>query len=50
VVDVAASSLSVEVTGTHEKIEAFLELAKPHGILEMVRTGVAGLNRGPETL
>jgi acetolactate synthase-1/3 small subunit len=50
VVDVAAASLSVEVTGTHEKIEAFLELAKPHGILEMVRTGVAGLNRGPETL
>lgn len=50
VVDVSAGTLAVEVTGTHDKIEAFLELAKPHGILEMVRTGVAGLSRGPETL
>jgi acetolactate synthase-1/3 small subunit len=50
VVDVSASSLSVEVTGTHDKVEAFLELVKPHGILELVRTGVAGLSRGPETL
>jgi acetolactate synthase-1/3 small subunit len=50
VVDVAPASIAIEVTGTHDKIEAFLELAKPHGILEMVRTGVAGLNRGSETL
>ncbi len=50
VVDVASGSIAVEVTGTHDKIEAFLELAKPHGILEMVRTGVAGLSRGSETL
>ena len=50
VVDVAAATLSVEVTGTHDKVEAFLELARPHGILELVRTGVAGLSRGAETL
>lgn len=50
VVDVAPASLAVEVTGAHEKIEAFLELARPHGILEMVRTGAAGLSRGSETL
>ncbi|HTB34377.1 MAG TPA: acetolactate synthase small subunit [bacterium] len=50
VVDVSAGSLSVEVTGTHDKVEAFLELAKPHGILEIVRTGVAGLSRGTGTL
>jgi acetolactate synthase-1/3 small subunit len=50
VVDVASSTLSVEVTGTHDKVEAFLELARPHGILELVRTGVAGLSRGAETL
>ncbi len=50
VVDVSASSLSVEVTGTHDKVEAFLELVKPHGVLELVRTGVAGLSRGPEIL
>jgi acetolactate synthase I/III small subunit len=50
VVDVSPKSLTVEVTGAYDKIEAFLELAKPHGILEFVRTGVAGLSRGPETL
>ena len=50
VVDVSAGSLSVEVTGTHDKVEAFLELARPHGILELVRTGVAGLSRGADTL
>ena len=50
VVDVSAASLSVEVTGTHDKVDAFLELVKPHGILELARTGVAGLSRGSETL
>ncbi len=50
VLDVSAASIAVEVTGAHDKIEAFLELARPHGILELVRTGVAGLSRGPETL
>jgi len=50
VVDVAPATLSVEVTGTHDKVEAFLELARPHGILELVRTGVAGLSRGQEIL
>jgi acetolactate synthase-1/3 small subunit len=50
VIDVSPTSLSVEVTGAHDKVEGFLELARPHGILELVRTGIAGLSRGPETL
>ncbi len=50
VLDVAPQSIAVEVTGAHDKVEAFLELARPYGILEVVRTGVAGLSRGSETL
>jgi acetolactate synthase-1/3 small subunit len=50
VVDVAAGSLSVEVTGEHGKIDAFLQLVKPYGVLELVRTGAAGIGRGPATL
>lgn len=50
VLDVSAASLSVEVTGEGGKVDAFVELLKPYGILELVRTGAAGLARGPETL
>lgn len=45
VVDVAQNSLMVEVTGDGEKIDAFLELVKPFGIKESVRTGVTALMR-----
>lgn len=50
VLDVGPLSITVEVTGTHDKVEAFLELARPNGILELVRTGAAGLSRGSDTL
>jgi acetolactate synthase-1/3 small subunit len=50
VLDISPVSIAVEVTGAHDKVEAFLELARPHGILELVRTGVAGLSRGADTL
>ena len=50
VVDVSASSLTVEVTGSHEKVEGFIELVQGHGILELVRTGAVAIGRGPEKL
>jgi|SRR5665213_260131 len=50
VLDIAPLSIAVEVTGAHDKVEAFLELVRPLGIIELVRTGVAGLSRGAETL
>ncbi|MGH7442436.1 MAG: acetolactate synthase small subunit [bacterium] len=50
VLDVGSSSVAVEITGAHDKVEAFLELARPYGILELVRTGVAGLSRGADIL
>ncbi len=50
IVDVSGSSLTAEVTGSHEKVEGFIELVKSHGILELVRTGAVAIGRGPEKL
>ncbi len=46
VVDVARESLMVELSGTEEKIEKFIELMKPYGIRELARTGVIAMMRG----
>ena len=46
VVDIASSSLTVEVSGPEEKIEACVDLLKPYGIKEMVRAGVVAMLRG----
>jgi acetolactate synthase-1/3 small subunit len=46
IVDVAPDSLIVEITGTEEKIEGMIELLRPIGIVEMVRTGQVSMTRG----
>jgi acetolactate synthase-1/3 small subunit len=46
VADVARSSVVVELTGTEDKIEAFIELVRPYGIRELARTGVIAMLRG----
>ena len=46
VLDVAPDSLVVEATGKEEKIEGLLELLRPYGIIELVRTGRVGMTRG----
>ncbi|MGA7398207.1 MAG: acetolactate synthase small subunit [Solirubrobacterales bacterium] len=46
IVDVSRRALIVEVTGSHDKIEAFESMLRPHGLLEMVRTGEVALGRG----
>ena len=46
VVDVGAESLIVEITGTEDKIDGLLEVLRPFGILEMVRTGTVAMARG----
>src|SRR5207302_11200872 len=46
VVDVGADTLIVEIAGKERKIEAFIELMRPYGILELARTGRIALVRG----
>jgi len=46
IVDIDSKNMMIEVTGTEEKITALIELVKPFGIKEMVRSGVTGLERG----
>jgi acetolactate synthase-1/3 small subunit len=46
VVDVAAESMMVEISGQENKIEAFIDLMRPYGILELARTGRIALVRG----
>ena len=46
IVDVGAESLVIEVTDSQSKLEAFLNLLSGYEILELARTGIAGLTRG----
>jgi len=46
IVDVAPNSLIVEMTGDEEKILALVNMLKPFGIKEMVRTGIVAMGRG----
>ena len=50
VVDVGLETLMVEVTGTDDKINGLVEVLRPYGIEEMVRTGRVAMARGGETL
>ncbi len=50
VVDVSIDSLIVEVTGDQSKIEAFISLLQDYRILEIARTGIAGLQRGNDNV
>ncbi|HEX4107669.1 MAG TPA: acetolactate synthase small subunit [Solirubrobacteraceae bacterium] len=46
VVDVTKRSVIVEVTGTTEKVEAFENMVRPFGLIEMMRTGEIAISRG----
>jgi acetolactate synthase-1/3 small subunit len=50
VVDVSPDSLMVEITGTPDKIDAFLNLMRGYGIAEMARTGLTALARGVKSI
>lgn len=46
VVDISPDNLMVEISGQERKVEAFVELMRPYGILELARTGRIALVRG----
>ena len=46
VVDISHDTLMIEISGQERKIEAFIELMRPYGILELARTGRIALVRG----
>ncbi len=48
IIDVAKDSLIIELTGNQAKIEAFISLLDGYEILEVARTGLAGLSRGSD--
>jgi acetolactate synthase-1/3 small subunit len=50
IVDVAKTSLMIEMSGTEEKIEALVEMLKPYGIKELARTGVIAMPRGTQVV
>ncbi len=48
IIDVSPESLIIEITGNQSKIDAFLKLLEGYEILELARTGIAGLGRGTD--
>jgi acetolactate synthase-1/3 small subunit len=46
IIDVSTKTITMELTGDMVKINAFIELMKPYGILEIVRTGLTAISRG----
>ena len=46
IIDVGPDSLTIELSGTEDKLEAFIDLLLPYGIVEMARTGVIAMARG----
>ncbi len=50
IIDVSTDSLTIEITGTPDKIDAFLNLMKTFGIIELARTGITALARGAKSI
>ena len=50
IIDVSVSALVLEATGDSKKLNALIKLLEPFTVLEIVRTGLAAVKRGPECL
>jgi acetolactate synthase-1/3 small subunit len=50
VVDVATDTVTVEATGSRDKLEALLRVLEPFGIKELVQSGVVAMGRGPRSI
>jgi acetolactate synthase-1/3 small subunit len=49
IIDVSVRTLTMELTGDMDKINAFIEIMKPYGVAEIVRTGLTATARGEKT-
>ncbi len=49
-VDTTTGSFVFELTGATEKLDAFIELMRPLGLVEISRSGIAAIARGPRTI
>jgi acetolactate synthase-1/3 small subunit len=50
VVNVATDALTIEVTGTADKLDAFIRVLEPYGIRELVQSGVVAVGRGARSI
>ncbi len=50
VIDTTHTSFVFEITGAPDKIDAFIDLMRPLGLVDVSRTGVAAISRGPEAM
>jgi acetolactate synthase I/III small subunit len=50
IIDVTQSTYTIQLTGTSEKIDAFLRAIPESSVMEVVRSGVSGLSRGEKVL
>ena len=50
IIDVSTDCVTVEITGTPDKIDAFLNLMKTYGVIELARTGITALARGAKSI
>lgn len=46
VVDLTHDSIIIEISGSQEKVESFIELVRPYGLIEVLRTGVLAMVKG----
>jgi acetolactate synthase-1/3 small subunit len=50
IIDVSPTTITIEATGDIEKLDGLILLLRPHGVLELARTGLVALERGPLVL
>ena len=48
--DIAGGAMTLELTGRAAKLDSFIEVLKPYGIIEMARSGSSALERGTASL
>lgn len=49
-VDVGLASVTIEATGSHDKLEALLTMLEPYGVIELVKSGQVALGRGQKSI